>query len=159
MTEFGDRQRFFEALARAVLAVPPPLLLLLDDLQWCDRETIEWLHYLSGSMPGRACSWSRPRDRSSSPTTHPLRTMLRHLRGAGPAHRDRPEPLDAAETAGLAAHFERHALDDAAAPRLYRETEGNPLFVVETARAGPARRGARAARSSRGSGSRPARTR
>jgi hypothetical protein len=34
MTEFGHRQRFVEALARAVLAAPQPLLLLIDDLQW-----------------------------------------------------------------------------------------------------------------------------
>ncbi len=46
MTQFGQRQRFFEALARAVLAAPQPLLLLIDDVQWCDRETLQWLHFL-----------------------------------------------------------------------------------------------------------------
>jgi len=46
MTEGWQRQHFFEALARALLDAPQPLLLLLDDLQWCDSETLEWLHYL-----------------------------------------------------------------------------------------------------------------
>jgi DNA-binding SARP family transcriptional activator len=46
MSEFIHRQRFFEALARAVLATPQPLLLLIDDLQWCDQETLQWLHFL-----------------------------------------------------------------------------------------------------------------
>src|SRR5262245_15626111 len=39
MTEYGQRQRFFEALARAVFAGPQPLIVLIDDLQWCDQET------------------------------------------------------------------------------------------------------------------------
>src|SRR5262249_26042215 len=46
MTEGWQRQHFFEALARSVLNAHQPLLLLLDDLQWCDPETLEWLHYL-----------------------------------------------------------------------------------------------------------------
>jgi len=46
LTEYWQRQRFFEALARAVLQASQPLLLLIDDLQWCDQETLEWLHYL-----------------------------------------------------------------------------------------------------------------
>jgi DNA-binding SARP family transcriptional activator len=46
LTEYWQRQRFFEALARAILAGQTPLLLLIDDLQWCDQETLEWLHFL-----------------------------------------------------------------------------------------------------------------
>ena len=46
------------------------------------------------------------------------------------------QPLDAAETARLAAQVVGRDLDIGTALRLYRETEGNPLFVVETMRAG-----------------------
>ncbi len=46
LTEAWQRQRLFEALARALLAGRQPLLLFIDDLQWCDRETLAWLHYL-----------------------------------------------------------------------------------------------------------------
>jgi tetratricopeptide (TPR) repeat protein len=38
LREGWQRQRFFEALARALLSAHQPLLLLLDDLQWCDHE-------------------------------------------------------------------------------------------------------------------------
>ncbi len=48
MKEEWQRQHFFEALARGLLRVgtshssySQPLLLLLDDLQWCDNETLE----------------------------------------------------------------------------------------------------------------------
>ena len=51
LTEGWQRQRFFEALARAILPPTQPLLLSIDDLHWCDRETLEWLHYLLRSAP------------------------------------------------------------------------------------------------------------
>jgi len=46
LNERWQRQRLFEALARAMLAGGRPLLLFIDDLQWSDRETLDWLHYL-----------------------------------------------------------------------------------------------------------------
>ena len=135
MTEFGDRLRFFEGLARAVLAAPPPLLLLIDDLQWCDRETLEWLHFLSRFDPGaRLLVLGTARSEKLDPA-HPLPALLRQLRSASQLAEIALEPLDAAETAELAAQVGNRVFDAAAATRLYHETEGNPLFVVETMRA------------------------
>jgi DNA-binding SARP family transcriptional activator/predicted ATPase len=136
MTEFGDRLRLFEGLARAALLAPPPLLLLVDDLQWCDRETIEWLHFLSRFDPGArllVVGTARPEELDAD---GPLPALLRHLRSASQLTEIALEPLDAAETAELAAQVGSRALGANAAVRLYRETEGNPLFVVETVRAG-----------------------
>ena len=51
-----------------MLAAPQPLLLLIDDLQWCDQETLEWLQFLLRVDPqqrlliigtARGKSWSR----------------------------------------------------------------------------------------------------
>ncbi len=46
LTEAWQRQRLFEALSRAIYGLNQPILLTIDDLQWCDRDTLEWLHFL-----------------------------------------------------------------------------------------------------------------
>ena len=51
LTEMWQRLRLFEALTHAVLAGHSALLLILDDLQWCDRDTLDWLHYLLTARP------------------------------------------------------------------------------------------------------------
>jgi DNA-binding SARP family transcriptional activator len=135
MTGFGDRLRFFEALARGVLAAPPPLLLVVDDLQWCDRETIEWLHFLSrfdASARLLVVATARPEEIDEA---HPVSDLLRHLRADARVSEIALEPLDAAETAKLASEIANRGFDADAATRLYHQTEGNPLFVVETVRA------------------------
>ena len=46
ITDGWQHKRFFEALARAFTVKRGRLLLVLDDLQWCDADTLDWLHYL-----------------------------------------------------------------------------------------------------------------
>lgn len=146
ISEYGQRKRFFEALARAVLAAPQPLLLLIDDLQWCDQETLEWLHYLLRfDSSARLLIVGSARTEELSPE-HPLRSLLLDLYRTSGVAEIPLQPLDAAETARLAASVSDREIGDSVAMRLYYETEGNPLFVVETMRAGfdsaSARRGA-----------------
>ncbi len=134
--EVAQRQRLFEALARGTLERGKPLLLLLDDMQWCDRDTLEWLHFLLRFDPrGRllilGTAWSE--NAADNPQLHALFAALR---------RDAQlteiplAPLSAAETASLAVQMSQQPLPSEQLVRLYRETEGNPLFVVETMRSG-----------------------
>jgi DNA-binding SARP family transcriptional activator len=133
--EYGQRQRFFEALARAILAAPPPLMILIDDLQWCDQETLEWLHFLLRFDAG-ARLLVVGTIRAEDLAAQPLRTFLLHVGKTVEILEIALQSLDAAETAKLAAQLAGRELDTGAALHLYRETEGNPLFVVETVRAG-----------------------
>ncbi|HEY1343501.1 MAG TPA: AAA family ATPase, partial [Streptosporangiaceae bacterium] len=45
------RRRLFAAIARAVLAAGVPLLLIADDLQWADVQSLRLIHYLLRTAP------------------------------------------------------------------------------------------------------------
>lgn len=145
LTEAWQRTRLFEALARAILGTGPtgrdPLLLFLDDLQWTDPETIDWLVYLlhhNRGAPLLVVCTLRPHEVGED---HPWTVSRLALTRAGLLSEICLAPLDAVETAALAANTAGRAVDAAEAAQLYRDTEGNPLFVVEMVRAGFGRRG------------------
>ena len=136
-----QRTRLFEALARAVLGANAdrgrgPLLLFLDDLQWCDQETLDWLGYLLRYAPDAPLLLVATVRRDEIDTRHPLMAFWLTLTRAGLLDEITLAPLDATETAALAAQVAGKTLDTSAASRIYHDTEGNPLFVVETVRGG-----------------------
>jgi DNA-binding SARP family transcriptional activator len=136
LTEAWQRERLFEALSRAILGTNQPLLLMIDDLQWCDRDTLEWLHFLLRfDCQARlvVVGTYRPEEIGEG---HPLGSSLQALRLEGRVTELDLGPLDEAATHSLATQVAGMAIDIGTAQLLYRETEGNPLFVVETVRAG-----------------------
>ena len=144
MAEEWQRQHFFEALVRALLNARQPLLLLLDDLQWCDNETLEWLHYLLHFEPRvRLLLIGTARSEEILPG-HPLKAFLGALQRDGLVTEVALRPFNPIETTILAEYIMGHQLDPATINMLYYETEGNPLFVVEMARAGTLEQSGRA---------------
>ena len=136
LTERWQRQRLFEALARVMCAPGEPLLLLLDDLQWCDRDTLEWLHYLLRFDPqARLLVLGTVRTEDVTPD-HPLNALVSAVRQTEQLAELTLGPLSAAETASLAAHMTKQSLTPRQHAWLHQESEGNPLFVVEMVRTG-----------------------
>ena len=126
-TEAWQKRHLFEALARAVLKPEAPVLLGLDDVQWCDPETIEWLPYLVRfDASARLLVVATERTEGGCGGRPALSPDLEIALG----------PLDRKDTLRLAAETGGRALDSAAAGSIYEQTRGNPLFVVETMRAG-----------------------
>jgi predicted ATPase len=136
MSGYGQRQRFFQALARAILVAPRPILLLIDDLQWCDHETLEFLHFLLRFDPSARMLIVGTARMEELPAQHALRPLLLDLRATTGVREIALSPLDAAETAMLASHLLGGDVEVDTAMRIFQETEGNPLFIIERMRAG-----------------------
>ncbi|MEZ4864363.1 MAG: BTAD domain-containing putative transcriptional regulator [Caldilineaceae bacterium] len=136
------RQRLFTALTQAFQQGEQPRVLLIDDLQWCDGETLAWLHYFlqaaqQGDDLGRALpptliiGTARPEIRHDA---HPFTPMLLHLRSTGQITEIALKPLDVVATTNLASQVAEHEVTSDQANALYHYTEGNPLFVIELMR-------------------------
>lgn len=130
-----QRHRLFKALARAILGERVPRLLILDDLQWCDRDSLEWLHYLLRFDP-HAPLLVVGTLRAGESRTPGLDACLAGLRRDGLVAEIEIGPLDAASTTALAEHVAGRSLDATLAEPLYQGSEGNPLFVIEMVQAG-----------------------
>jgi tetratricopeptide (TPR) repeat protein len=126
----------FDAVSRAIVG-DRPRLLIVDDLQWCDAETIELIGFVVRSgqtAPVLVVGTVRSEE---IPEHHPLVGLVDAL-GHDKAVTTVPlDPLDEATTATLAARLRNaDTIDPELAARLWAETEGNPLFVIEVLRAG-----------------------
>ena len=140
LTEPWQRTRLFEALVHAVLGSAresrKPLLLFVDDLHWADRETLDWLVYLLNFDPSAPLLIvGTVRGHEMGPD-HPLTASRLTLTRAGLLREVLLAPLDATDTALLAASVAGRTLAASEATQIYHDTEGNPLFVVEMVRAG-----------------------
>ena len=131
-----QRARLLDALSHAVLADERPLLLVIDDLQWCDAETLGWLQYLLRSKSGARLLVAATVRSEEFGRDHPAHSLVLATRASGQAVELELRPLDRADTTTLAANVSGRPLGDSREELLYRETEGNPLFVVELVRAG-----------------------
>jgi DNA-binding SARP family transcriptional activator/tetratricopeptide (TPR) repeat protein len=140
LTEGWQRLHLFQALAQALLHRVSAVLLLLEDVQWCDRDTLDWLQHVLTARRGHearpqvlvaATLRSEAREEGS-----PLAAWQAQLAHAGWLEEIELGPLSPESTLALANHVAAQPLDPALAAALFQGTEGNPLFIVEMARAG-----------------------
>ncbi len=114
-----------------------PVVLVLDDLQWADRGSLQLLRHLATTdVPMRLVVFGTYRD-SELANTHVLVETLGALRRLDGIRRLELGGLDDAGVIALMEATAGHPLDHHAvelAHAIYRETDGNPFFVSEVLR-------------------------
>ena len=135
LAEEWRQQRFHEGLARAVLG-SQPLLLILDDIQWSDRKSLEWLRFLfrfDTQARFMVLATARNEDIIAESGLYDLIDSLRQNEQYAEISLQR---FSENETVLLAKQISKNKLTDDAAAILQQQTEGLPLFVVELTRSG-----------------------
>lgn len=125
--------QFYESLLAAFLSSPGRVLLFLDDLQWCDAETLAWLAYLASKTQASSIHLLV----TLRSETLPGESALAGVFSAPGQRLDLElERLSEAETASLAGYLFGEQPSPGQLEQIYYFSEGNPLFITEWIRAG-----------------------
>ena len=121
----------------AIASQHEPVVLVLDDLQWADKGSLQLLrHLIAAEQQMRVLVLGTYRD-SELAHSHPLLETLGALRRHGGVTRIELKGLDDTGVILFLEAAAGHSLDDAGvglAHAVYRETDGNPFFVGEVLR-------------------------
>lgn len=118
------------------VATAVPLVLVLNDLHWADRPTLQLLRHISARVSGHLLLLGTYRDVGLS-GAHPLTDALAALTREEQVVRIPLRGFHEAEVIAFLTAAAGHEMDDAGtqlAYALHRETGGNPFFVAEVLR-------------------------
>ena len=135
MVDAWQRHRFFEGLARALLVLDRPTLLVLDNLQWCDQETLAFLTFFLGLAAGSPVLVALTLRSDSLDGEPELARWIRRMRAADLVTEVTLAPLEAVDTGRLAESISGRTFTPEQQQLLQAATGGFPLHVVEAVRA------------------------
>lgn len=111
-----------------------PWFLILEDLQWADRSSLELLLYLGRHLPSMPIFIIGTYRDTEVGRGHPLLETLRGLR-SHPTYRHFPlERLTQEEVGQLLTYTWQRPVPDALTEKIYQHTAGNPFYVEEVAK-------------------------
>jgi len=135
-----DQLGVFEVLLDTFveLAGDTPLLLTVEDVQWADRTSVEFLHHLARNLrDARVVVLATVRtDLDRLAGLH--QATLVEMQRLAPVHRRHLARLDDTEIRSLARLVTRRHFSEQAIARLLDASGGNPLLVIELLRVDPA---------------------
>jgi len=122
--------KWYEAIERSLL-VKQPLLLILDDIQWCDQESIQFISYLLRS-DSKAQLVVIATMRTDESTNDAVERMFSDLHIERKLTELELIPFNSEDTKRLVASSVGEELADRHSSDLYAKSGGNPLFIIET---------------------------
>jgi DNA-binding CsgD family transcriptional regulator len=136
--------RLFEALVELldVLSERQPVTLILEDMHWADRSTRTFVSFLARSLRQERVMVVLTFRSDELHRRHPLRPLLSELDRLDHVRRIQLEPLNRTELGELLADILDAQPEGTLVDRLYRRSEGNPLYTEELLAAGLDGRGA-----------------
>jgi DNA-binding SARP family transcriptional activator/tetratricopeptide (TPR) repeat protein len=129
-----QRHRFFEGLARALTGVGRPLLVILDNMQWCDQATLAFLTFCLGLVPDAPILVAGALADGNSAEDPELVAWSVRMRAVGLLSELRLDPLELSDTARLAEAISGRLLLEEDRELLQATTGGFPLYIVEAMR-------------------------
>jgi tetratricopeptide (TPR) repeat protein len=134
LADAWQRYRFYQGLAQALRAAGRPLLLVLDNLQWCDEETLDFLAFLLGAEPTTPLMLAVTARVTELGESRAHAEWVRRLRADGTIREITLAPFGEEETGELLRQLTGRDLRDEEARVAVSATGGFPLYVVEAAR-------------------------
>jgi DNA-binding SARP family transcriptional activator len=138
----GAQIRFFEGLTQVLLALcgsDPPGVFFLDDAQWADEATLDFLTYLVRRLHGRPILILTAWTGEDLPSGHRLRHLFAEAQRNGLADHAALSRLapQAVELLVRSVAYQPGVDPVHLGNRLYQESEGLPFFIVEYLAAPP----------------------
>jgi ABC-type oligopeptide transport system substrate-binding subunit/DNA-binding SARP family transcriptional activator len=113
-----------------------PLLMVIEDLHWASASTLQLLHYLARQFAGEKVMLLGTLRPEALERRHPLHSLERRLVRQGLAQSLPLPPLSPQAVEAMVVEMSgAGAAVTSLAERLYRETEGNPFYLMEIVKA------------------------
>lgn len=135
LAEGWQRHQFYEALVQALQVNRHPQLLVLDDMHWCDAATLAWLQSLMLARSASSLLVVGTLDPAELLDKRPVLRFLETLQREELLTSLALPLLSQVQAAVMLQELLGSRVSPVLAKHLYRRSEGNPLFLVELARA------------------------
>ncbi|MBS3954167.1 MAG: AAA family ATPase [Methylomicrobium sp.] len=114
------------------ISLQQPLIICLEDLHWCDPSTVEFISFWARRTdPAKILLLGTLRQSDTIVNNLPLRDCKHDLQLRGLSTQLPLEFLSLADTTDyLSVHFQPNDFPATFAAMLHRQTDGNPLFIV-----------------------------